>query len=409
MKKIYLALITIFIVLQFISCKDVPPVVPGLTKSEVALYTSPDSATIYFNNQLAGNVTPFIVSDLEPGFYKFDLKRQNYLDTTINYLLKRNVEDSIYVELREDPKYWWKIYTPHNSTLPNTNLTKIRVDKSDIKWIGTTNNGLIKFDGSSFTVYNNSNSGLPGNTINDIYIDNNAIWVGTDHGFARFDGSGWKVYNSANSQIEDENITALTIDHNNNVWAGTASGLLRFDGVSFKSYNKLNSGLSSDNISALAVDANNALWVGTWGAGIIKYENFIWTVYSSFNSGLSDDYISSIKFDNTGMLYVGTGSPLIGDNGTGGLSYFKDSKWSNINRYNSGFPGSLVTDFAFDNKNAVWVTSESGLAKYFNRGWRIYTTINSGLPDNSLISVSIDRDQNKWCTGTGVSEYIGGK
>lgn len=405
----YIFITVFFLPLLIISCKDVPPVIPGLTKSKVVLNTDPDSASILFNSQVAANVSPFIISDLEPGFYRFDLNRIHYLDTTIYYLLKRNVEDSIYVVLREDPKYWWKTYNTKNSTLPTNSLSKIRIDKFDNKWIGTLYNGLVKFDGNTFTVYNTSNSGIPGNAINDFYFTDNIIWVATDHGIGRFDGSSWKVYNISNSQIPSEYITALTFDHNNNLWVGTQSGLLKFDGVTFTTFNRANSGISSDNISALAVDQNNALWIGSWGNGICKLDNLTWSIYSTYNSQLSDNYISSIKLDNTGMIWASTGSPSKNDLGTGGVSYFNNSTWNNINRFNSGFQGKIATDLSFDLINNIWISTDTGFLKYDGKKWNFYTTSNSGLPDNSVVSVSIDFHQNKWVTSIGLSEYIGGK
>jgi ligand-binding sensor domain-containing protein len=402
-------LVTLLIVISISACKDEPPVIPGLTKSKVDLFTDPDTALIYFNNVIKGNITPLTVNDLEPGFYKIDLKRINYLDTTIYYLLLRNVEDSIFVELRENPKYWWKNYSTQNSNLSTNSLLKIRIDKFDNKWIATNLYGLLKFDGNTFSVYNISNSGIPSNSINDILIKDNILWVGTTLGIGRFDGSNWKVYNSSNSQIPDQNITSLVIDHDNNLWAGTNSGLLKFDGVSFQLFNRSNSGISSDLISSLAVDNNDILWIGTWGSGICSFQNFIWKVYSSYNSQLQDNYISSIILDNSGILWVGSGSMSIFDKNFGGLSYFTGSSWLNFNRFNSMFPGTLATDLIQDKFNNIWISTDAGLAKFDRKKWRVYNTSNSGLKAPNVASVSIDADQNKWCTSLGLSEYIGGK
>jgi len=410
MRKIIISLIPLLLILLVSSCKDEPPVIPGLTKSKVDLFTDPDTALIYFNNVIAGNKTPVTVSDLEPGFYKIDIKRLNYLDTTIYYLLKRNVEDSISVELRENPKYWWKNYTTQNSNLPTNNLLKIRIDKFDNKWIATSFNGLLKFDGSTFSVFNTSNSGIPGNSINEILIKDNILWVGTNLGIGMFDGSNWKIYNKSNSQIQDENITCLVIDHDNNLWAGTNSGLLKFNGVSFQSFNRSNSGISSDFISCLAVDNNNILWIGTWGGGVCSFQNLTWKVYSNYNSQLQDNFISSIILDNSGILWAGSGSlSKVDQNNSGGLSYFTGSNWLNFNRFNSKFPGSIATDIIQDKFNNIWASTDVGLVKFDRKKWRIYNTSNSGLKVPAVISVSIDSDQNKWCTGLGLSEYIGGK
>jgi ligand-binding sensor domain-containing protein len=410
MKRIILPLAAFFMVFLISSCKDEPPIIPGLTKSKVDLFTDPDTASIFFNNVIKGSKTPITVSDLEPGFYKIDLKRINYLDTTIYYLLSRNVEDSIFVELREDPKYWWKNYTTQNSAIPTNNLSKIRIDKFNNKWVATTNNGLIKYDGNTFNVYNISNSGIPSNTINEILINDNIVWVGTTHGIGRFDGSNWKVYNTSNSQIQDENITSLVIDHDNNLWVGTNSGLLKFDGVSFQLFNRSNSGISSELISSLTVDNNNILWIGTWGGGVCSFQNLTWKVYSNYNSPLQDNYISSIIFDNSGILWVGSGSMSKADeNNSGGLSYFTGSNWINFNRFNSKFPGTIATEIIQDKLNNIWISTDVGLVKFDRKKWRIYNTSNSGLKVPAVISVSIDADQNKWCTGRGLSEYIGGK
>ena len=43
-------------------------------------------------------------------------------------------------------------------------VNSIAIDGSGNKWIGTWN-GLAKFDGTNWTVYNTSNSGLPENII----------------------------------------------------------------------------------------------------------------------------------------------------------------------------------------------------------------------------------------------------
>jgi ligand-binding sensor domain-containing protein len=58
------------------------------------------------------------------------------------------------------------------------------------KWIGTDGGGLAKFDGVNWTVYNTSNSGLPGNSVNAIAIDGQGNkWIGTyGGGLAKFDG-----------------------------------------------------------------------------------------------------------------------------------------------------------------------------------------------------------------------------
>ncbi|MCE5305802.1 T9SS type A sorting domain-containing protein, partial [bacterium] len=67
----------------------------------------------------------------------------------------------------------------------------IAIDGSGNKWIGTYSDGLAKFDGTNWTVYNSDNSDLPGNRVFSITIDGNSTkWIGTYTGVAAFNESG---------------------------------------------------------------------------------------------------------------------------------------------------------------------------------------------------------------------------
>ena len=57
------------------------------------------------------------------------------------------------------------MYNTSNSGLPDNNVNTIAIDASGNKWIGTGDDsfegaGLAEFDGTNWTVYNTSNSGL---------------------------------------------------------------------------------------------------------------------------------------------------------------------------------------------------------------------------------------------------------
>ncbi|RPI13088.1 MAG: hypothetical protein EHM58_19165 [Ignavibacteriae bacterium] len=54
----------------------------------------------------------------------------------------------------------WIVYTTTNSGLPSNNIFPIAIDTNNIKWIGTSQ-GLAKFDGANWIVFDTSNSPLP--------------------------------------------------------------------------------------------------------------------------------------------------------------------------------------------------------------------------------------------------------
>jgi len=71
-------------------------------------------------------------------------------------------------------------YDKTNSGLPSNYVKAIAIDNMGVKWIGTKDGGLAKFDGVNWTVYYTSNSGLPTNDVQEITTDNEGnIWIGT--------------------------------------------------------------------------------------------------------------------------------------------------------------------------------------------------------------------------------------
>ncbi|RPI71383.1 MAG: hypothetical protein EHM47_10330 [Ignavibacteriales bacterium] len=409
MKKILSLLI--FLLLLFISCIDEPPVLPGLTKSRIVFITDPDSISVMLNNDNLDKVTPFTIDDLDPGFFKIDLNRITYLDTSIYFVLKRNVSDTISIEMREDPPFWWEIYNTSNSEIPTNQVAEIEVDAANNKWITTRGSGLLKFDGTEFTVYNTANSGIPDDNLNDIFIEENGIlWVTTDNGFAKFDGTAWIVFNQQNLNLPDNIITCITKDKEGIYWLGTTNGgLLKFDGADVTIYNYFNSGLPTNHVNTITIDENNIKWIGTWGEGIATLNGDKWEVYDKFD-GLFSSFISKIIQDQEGNKLIAAASSVINSVLQPGALYkFDGISFSNLHSVYNELPGSTVMDIAFDENQRLWLATDEGLARFDGNKVKIYNSANSGLPTNFVLSVAIDLNQDKWVSTFGLGKYTGGK
>jgi ligand-binding sensor domain-containing protein len=165
----------------------------------------------------------------------------------------------------------WTIFNTSNSGLPSNSVQAVAIDDSGNKWIGTSN-GLAKFNGSEWTVFNTANSGLPSNYIMSITIDNmyGSIWVRTSSpDVAIFDGSDWGIfYTYVNC------VYSIVVDKNGNKWIGTSNGLIKLDDVSHMEYRfyAYDSPLPSDVIYSLAVDDSGNVWIGTLEGGLSVYQ-----------------------------------------------------------------------------------------------------------------------------------------
>ncbi|MDD2890748.1 MAG: T9SS type A sorting domain-containing protein, partial [bacterium] len=88
-------------------------------------------------------------------------------------------------------------------------------------------------------------------------------------GLAKFDGTNWTVFNESNSGLPDNLIYAIVIKENTK-WIGTCAGIAKYDDTNWTVFNELNSGLPSDCSATLAIKENN-IWIGTYGGGLAVY------------------------------------------------------------------------------------------------------------------------------------------
>jgi ligand-binding sensor domain-containing protein len=206
--------------------------------------------------------------------------------------------------------------------------------------------GVANFDGTTWTFYNTSNSGLPSDLVYEIAIDHDGNkWFGTLLGIAMFDGVNWIVYDTSNSGLP-VNVGDIAIDPEGNKWFATI-GVTMFDGANWLNYNTGNSGLPSDHVTCIAFDDNGNKWFGTYDAGLARFDGTNWTVYNTTNSGLVSDRITSISTDNYGNLWA-----IVFQNN--GVAMFDGSNWTIYNSANSPLPSDDVDCMVIDTYGNKW-------------------------------------------------------
>ena len=87
---------------------------------------------------------------------------------------------------------------------------------SGLLWVGSSTQGVWKYNGTTWTQYTTSNSGLGGNNISALaVVPENRIWAGTaNNGVSYFNGSTWTAYKTNNSDLVDNRVRALALDAN---------------------------------------------------------------------------------------------------------------------------------------------------------------------------------------------------
>lgn len=79
--------------------------------------------------------------------------------------------------------------------------------------------------------YNDENSGLPANHVNNIFYDKyeKALWISSHYaGLVRFDlKSNWEMFNTQNSPVPSNDIYQIAQDNEGNLYVSTYNGLLK--------------------------------------------------------------------------------------------------------------------------------------------------------------------------------------
>jgi hypothetical protein len=116
----------------------------------------------------------------------------------------------------------WTYWNTSNSNIPiNASITDVGVDSKGNVWLG--HDHLIKFDGTNWTDYGGSCTALA----IDKY-DN--IWVGGNNGLGKFDSSSWTWYNTSTCGLPAFVPTSIAFDSHDTKWIGTDGyGLIEFN------------------------------------------------------------------------------------------------------------------------------------------------------------------------------------
>ncbi|MCW3105287.1 MAG: two component regulator propeller domain protein [Bacteroidetes bacterium] len=101
--------------------------------------------------------------------------------------------------------HFWAVYNPSNSIISHNYITSVTVDGAHNKWVAALGTGLIKFDNATWQQFT-----PPCVEISAICADHaNNIWLGfqsgeVTNGLVKYDGTSFTLYNSSNSGFSSD-------------------------------------------------------------------------------------------------------------------------------------------------------------------------------------------------------------
>jgi signal transduction histidine kinase/ligand-binding sensor domain-containing protein len=244
--------------------------------------------------------------------------------------------------------------------------------------------------------------GLPQNSVMSIaQTADGYLWLGTEEGLARFDGMRFVIFDKRTAGLENNQIQSLFVDSHDNLWIGTrGGGLSCYAHGRFRAYTT-HDGLSNGTVVALYEDQQGTLWIGTDGGGLLRFENGKFHVFTKAD-GLAGNSVFAITGDRRGVLWIGTHD---------GLSKFSKGKFINSYASDGRLPGNFVRAAYQDSHGVLWLGTNEGLCRWRPSGEVTTFTTKDGLPSNFVYSLHEDRAGSLWIgSGSGgLSRFANGK
>jgi ligand-binding sensor domain-containing protein/signal transduction histidine kinase len=245
-----------------------------------------------------------------------------------------------------------------------------------------------------------TDNGLPQNTVEAMIQSRDGyLWFGTQEGLVRFDGLRFTVYDRNNCpELLNHNIAQLLEDREGAIWfrTGAPAGVARLKQGKARIYTTRD-GLGSLVINGMADDKRGSLWFATIN-GLARFRNETLKNFTT-KDGLASDTLFGLYCDSKGSLWFSTPqgvNQFIPDSSGGSCKTFKLTDTAGIN---------IVSAFLDDSLGNVWISTSRGLDRITN-GTRTHFTTKDGLSSNQVRSVFVDRSRTVWiATEAGIDRY----
>jgi ligand-binding sensor domain-containing protein/signal transduction histidine kinase len=230
-------------------------------------------------------------------------------------------------------------------------------DKAGALWIGAAGGGLACWKDGKFTTYT-MRDGLPSDSITALAEDKDGrLWIGTDAGLSVWRNRKRSAITTG-EEFKGKTITTLCKDRTGTMWLGVAGvGVFRFQAGHFIPVQDASvEGLLQDP-HCLLVDHKGRLWIGVANDVVLCRDRTHWQPYR-IPSHQSKLYINALAESPDGAVWAASE--------TEGLFEFQDGKIHPINA-SSGLSDNLIESLLVDREGALWVGTHGGLNRLHPR------------------------------------------
>ncbi len=269
--------------------------------------------------------------------------------------------------------------------LPQSSVESMLQTRDGFLWFGTQE-GLARYDGVSFTVFDKrSSAAVRHNRILCLAEDREgAVWFGTEGGGLTRLAHGETTAIGVAEGLP-RFVRALAVGGDGALWIGTDDGLFRRDGAGAPGLRRFGvaDGLTDERIAALRVARDGTLWVGTRrGVTRLRGDRF---GADGLPPELAVSPAEPIGESRDGTLWFSV---------PGGLAGWRAGRLEALTR-DDGTPLGIVHAVLDDRDGNLWVATEAGVCRR-SRGRLETLSTSQGLSNDVVLSLLEDTEGSLW-------------
>jgi ligand-binding sensor domain-containing protein/signal transduction histidine kinase len=300
-------------------------------------------------------------------------------------------------------QYVHQVWTTENG-LPQNSAGSIVQTRDGYIWFATQE-GLARFDGVEFKVFDRTNTKeLPSSSFVRMKEDSaGGLWarpIGFAPGVVRYHNGSFTLYDTSNALPNNRTVTWET-DKRGTMWLGTPGGLVEFNNGRFRTYT-VRDGLPADTVFRLGLDSKENLWISTTG-GLArlaggKIEKMTGQKDFPDTTFLSMNFPSNCYEDRHGTLWMTTRTHLLSYSGGVVTRYEKKAVLSNPN----------IQAIHEDAKGILWIATAGGLNSFAAGQFHRYN-VSKDQDENNILQIREDKEGSLWlATGKGIARFADG-
>jgi serine/threonine protein kinase/ligand-binding sensor domain-containing protein len=271
-----------------------------------------------------------------------------------------------------------------------TNVRVLGGTEADGLFVGLEDQGLALFDGQEWTVLTSAD-GLPGDTVLDALVTDEALWVSFDPAIARFDlqmgeNERFGLQTGGPEIIPQPYIYTIHQAADGALWFGGEERALRFD-QDFGDWQefKTSTGTIPDGPVTDIAEDENGLWFSTLGGGVALYDGSHWETWAT-DEVLGGNVIEAIRQGKDGALWFT-------HPGTGLSRYEPDhDAWQVFGETEGASEWPPIP--AIDSAGNLWIGEDDELVRYDDQAWERFTA--PELAEVEIWAIDIGPDDTKW-------------